>query len=66
MVDQADLLNQLKLEDNMKDQENQITKKVIRKINSIYLSFFIKNRYLYKARKRKKKGNRSPWYPRRY
>ena len=30
MVDQTDLLNQLKLEDNIKDQENQITKKVIR------------------------------------
>ena len=57
MVDQTDLLNQLKLEDNIKEQENQITKKVIRKINSIYLSFFIKYRYLYKARKRKKKRN---------
>jgi len=30
MVDQTDLLNQLKLEDNIKDQENQITKKIIR------------------------------------
>ena len=57
MVDQADLLNQLKLEDNIKEQENQITKKVIRKINSIYLSFLLKYRYLYKARKRKKKRN---------
>ena len=57
MDDQADILNQLKLEDNIKEQENQITKKVIRKINSIYLSIFIKYRYLYKARKRKKKRN---------
>ena len=40
MVDQADLLNQLKLEDNIKEQENQITKKVIRKKKSIYLSIF--------------------------
>ncbi len=37
MDDQADILNQLKLEDNIKEQENQITKKVIRKLNSIYL-----------------------------
>ena len=57
MEDQAEILNQLKLEDNIKEQENQITKKVIRKINSIYLSIFIKYRYLYKARKRKKKRN---------
>ena len=57
MQDQAELLNQLKLEDNIKEQENQITKKVIRKINSIYLSFLLKYRYLYKARKRKKKRN---------
>ena len=57
MQDQAELLNQLKLEDNIKEQENQITKKVIRKINSIYLSFLFKYRYLYKARKRKKKRN---------
>ena len=34
---QADILNQLKLEDNIKEQENQITKKVIRNLNSIYL-----------------------------
>ena len=37
MDDQADILNQLKLEDNIKEQENQITKKVIRNLNSIYL-----------------------------
>ena len=40
MQDQAELLNQLKLEDNIKEQENQITKKVIRKKKSIYLSIF--------------------------
>ena len=40
MDDQADILNQLKLEDNIKEQENQITKKVIRKKKSIYLSIF--------------------------
>ena len=37
MDDQADILNQLKLEDNIKEQENQITKKVIRNLNFIYL-----------------------------
>ena len=41
MDDQSDILNKIKLEDNIKEQENQITKKVISKINSIYLSIFI-------------------------
>ena len=30
MIDQNELLNQLDMEDNMKDQESQITKKIIR------------------------------------
>ena len=41
MVDQTDLLNQLKLEDNIKDQENQITKKVIRNKLLFIYNFFL-------------------------
>ncbi len=31
MIDQKELLNQLDIEDNMQNQENQITSKIIRK-----------------------------------
>ena len=34
MIDQKELINQLDIRDNMKDQENQITSKTIR--NSYY------------------------------
>ena len=39
MIDQKELINQLDIRDNMKDQENQITSKTIR--NLILLKYFI-------------------------
>ena len=39
MIDQKELINQLDIRDNMKDQENQITSKTIR--NLILLQNFI-------------------------
>ena len=41
MIDQKELLNQLDMRDNMKDQENQITSKTIRKLIIIINNFFI-------------------------
>ena len=63
MIDQKELINQLDIRDNIKDQENQITSKTIRNLIllTIYLLFY---RYLYQSCQRKKKGNRSSWYSR--
>ena len=46
MIDQKELMNQLDVGDNMKDQENQITTKTIRKL-ILYLYYFLFYRYLY-------------------
>lgn len=50
MINDKEILNQLNMEDNLKDQENQITSKAIRKLNTIILiKIFIFYRYLYKT-----------------